>query len=94
VSAATRLQIGAIDLNRAQDSSALHFLAHTHHRKLLLRAVTHIDRPIFENDAIRGALRTFQNFEGRLGAAQIDRTQLRAEMKRNRLAAESLLKHG
>ena len=93
VRSATRLQVGAFDLDRAQNSGALHFLAHAHLREFFLRAVAHVDRTVFENDAVGRALRTFEDFESRFRTANVDRTQFGAKVKRNRWAAESLLKH-
>src|SRR5579859_7894203 len=75
------LQIGAFNLDRAQNSGAIHFLAHTHLRELFRSAVAHVDRPVFEDDAIRGAFCAFEDFRCRLGATEINRTQLGAEMK-------------
>ncbi len=93
VRSAAGLEIGAFDLDGAQDSAAVHFLAYPNLRKLFRSAVSHGYGTIFEDHPVHGALCTLADCVGRLGTVEIDRGDFAAEMKRDGGQSEALLKN-
>ena len=91
---AARLQVDALDFDGAKNAFAIHLFADPAPGEVFGSAVGHGDSAIFGNDLVGGALGAFQNFFGRLRAAEVDGANFRAKMKRDRWAAEALLKHG
>ena len=81
VRSAAGLQVGSFDFNRAQDSGALHFLAHSKLGKLLRGAIAYGDSSVLENHQIRGTLRTLQDLLRRLAPSQIDGADFTTEVK-------------
>jgi hypothetical protein len=93
VSSAARLEVSALDLNRAQNSRTLDLLPRPKFRQVLGSAVPHRHRPVFKNNRVGSAFRTFENFLRWLGAFQVNRAHVRPKMKGHRWPAKALLKH-
>ena len=73
-----RLQVRALNLNRAQNSRSLHFLAHSQFGQLFRSSIARRHRPVFKNHLVRRAFRPFQNFVGRFRPSQINRAIISA----------------
>src|SRR5712671_5751319 len=76
VRAAARLQVRAFNLNRPQNSLALHFFAHAALGELLRGSIARGNRAILTNNLVRDALRALQNVKRRLRPAQINRANV------------------
>src|SRR6266704_6747324 len=94
VGSATGLQIGGFDFDGAKDAVASDLLSNAEFQQLIRGAIPDRDGAVLKNNLICRALRPFQNFFGRFGAAQIYGANLGSEMEGNRGASEALLKHG
>jgi len=94
VGAAARLQIGRLDLDGAQNALAFHFLSNAELRQLVRGAIANVHGTVFENNLVGCPFGAFEEFLGRLRAAQINGANLLAKMVGNRGQSETLLKHG
>src|ERR1700687_3707105 len=94
MSAATRLQVRRFDFDEAQDPLAVDFFSNAQLGQLFRGAVANIDRTVFENDRVCGALGAFQNFFRWFGAPHVNGRELGPEMEGNRGQPEAFLKHG
>src|SRR5713226_6344683 len=91
---AAGLQIGGLNFDGAEDAIPIDFLSHAELRQLVRGSVTNVDRAILKDNLICGALRTFQNFLGGFGPAQVNRAEIGSEMEGYGRQAEAFLKHG